>query len=102
MTQIELINKKTFCSYSIIFKYDYSLKPLEVIYVSVRPKWLPRSISNIIIAGVYYPGSSPKYAPTQASHTTLKRKSIIYCYSKYEDPLILLMGDFNDLVRRIS
>ena len=35
---------------------------LEVIYVSIRPKWLPRSISNIVLCGVYYPMNS-KYAP---------------------------------------
>ena len=38
---------------------------LEVIYVSIRPKWLPRSISNIVLCAVYYPGSSSKYAPPQ-------------------------------------
>ena len=38
-------------------------KHLEVIYISIRPKWLPRAISNIIICGVYYPGSDSEYAP---------------------------------------
>ena len=36
---------------------------LEVMYVSIRPKWLPRSISNIVVCAVYYPGSTSKYAP---------------------------------------
>ena len=36
---------------------------LEVIYVSIRPKWLPRTISNIVLCAVYYPESGSKYAP---------------------------------------
>ena len=52
---------------------------LEVIYVTVRPKWLPRSISNIIIVGVYYPGSSSKYAPPQEDLIQhLKEKSTVF------------------------
>ena len=73
---------------------------LEVIYVSVRPKWLPRTISNIIIAGVYYPGSSSKYAPPQEDLIHHLKEKVLYLYSKYADPLILLMGDFNDLVTK--
>ena len=34
-------------------------------YISIRPKWLPRSYSNIVICAVYYPGSTSKYAPPQ-------------------------------------
>ena len=73
---------------------------LEVIYVSVRPTWLPRSISNIIIAGVYYPGTSSKYAPPQEDLIQHLKEKVLYFYSKYADPLILLMGDFNDLVTK--
>ena len=64
---------------------------LEVIYVSVRPKWLPRTISNIIIVGVYYPGSSSKYAPPQEDLIQHLKEKVLYFYSKYADPLILLM-----------
>ena len=73
---------------------------LEVIYVNVRPKWLPRSISNIIVIGVYYPGSSSKYAPPQDDLIQHLKEKIHYFYSKYADPLIMLMGDFNDLVTK--
>ena len=38
-------------------------KHLEVMYISICPNWLPRAISNIIICGVYYPGSGSEYAP---------------------------------------
>ena len=38
---------------------------LEVHYISVRPPKLPRSISNIIVCGVYYPGSKSSHAPPQ-------------------------------------
>ena len=70
---------------------------LEVIYVSIRPKWLPRSISNIILCAVYYPGSGSKYAPPQEDLILHLNEKIHHFYSKYADPLILLMGDFNDL-----
>ena len=73
---------------------------LEVIYVSVRPKWLPRTISNIIIIGVYYPGTSSKYAPPQEDLIQHLKEKVLYFYSKYADPLILLMGDFSDLVTK--
>ena len=70
---------------------------LEVIYVSIRPKWLPRSISNIVLCGVYYPGSNSKYAPPQEDLILHLNEKIHHFYSKYANPLILLMGDFNDL-----
>ena len=37
---------------------------IESIWISLRPKWLPRAISTIIVAGVYYPGSGSPYAPS--------------------------------------
>ena len=70
---------------------------LEVIYVSIRPKWLPRSISNIVLCGVYYPRTGSKYAPPQEDLILHLNEKIHHFYSKYADPLILLMGDFNDL-----
>ena len=38
---------------------------IECLWISMRPKWLPRAISNIIVAGIYYPGSNSIYAPNQ-------------------------------------
>ena len=52
---------------------------LEVLYVSIRPHKLPRSISNIILCGVYYPGSKSDYAPPQETLILhLPRLSIIF------------------------
>ena len=58
---------------SIIVKNDIPVTRLninvpdhiECLWVSLRPKWLPRKISNIVVAGVYYPGSKSVYAPNQ-------------------------------------
>ena len=36
---------------------------IESIWLSTRPNWLPRNISVIIIAGIYYSGSHSTYAP---------------------------------------
>ena len=38
---------------------------LEVIYVSIRPKRLPRTVSNIVLCALYYPGLTSVYAPPQ-------------------------------------
>ena len=70
---------------------------LEVMYVSIRPKWLPRSISNIVVCAVYYPGSTSKYAPPQEDLILHLNETIHKFYVKYANPQILLLGDFNDL-----
>ena len=70
---------------------------LEVLWVSVRPKWLPRSVSNIIICGIYYPGSNSIYAPPQEELVTYLTESVQKFMNKYTSPLFMLMGDFNDM-----
>ena len=70
---------------------------IEALYISIRPPKLPRSISNIIICGLYYPGSKSIYAPPQDTITLHLAETIQSFYSKYACPLILLLGDFNDL-----
>ena len=70
---------------------------LEVLYVSIRPHKLPCSISNIVLCGVYYPGSTSKYAPPQEDLILHLTEAIQGFYNKYSCPLILLLGDFNDL-----
>ena len=44
---------------------------LEILYVSVRPSRLPRSVSNIVLCAVYYPGSKSIYTPAQEDIITL-------------------------------
>ena len=61
---------------------------LEVIFISIRPKWLPRSISNIVICAVYYPGSKSKYAPPQEDLKMHLNEQIHKFYSKYADPYV--------------
>ena len=70
---------------------------LECLWVSIRPKWLPRAISNIIICGIYYPGSGSVYAPPQDDLISYLIESVQKFVYKYSNPLFLLMGDFNDL-----
>ena len=70
---------------------------LECIWVTTRPNWLPRSVSNIIICGIYYPGSSSIYAPRQEDLIFHITTSVQYLKRKYENPLFFVMGDFNDL-----
>ena len=70
---------------------------LEVMYVNLCPNWLPRAISNIIICGVYYPGSTSLYAPNQDDLISHLIESVQSFYSRYSSPLIIMLGDFNDL-----
>ena len=67
---------------------------IETIWVSVRPNWLPRAISNIVVCGVYYPGHNSEYAPDQNDIKLHLTETIYYLNSKYTNPI---MGDFNDL-----
>ena len=70
---------------------------IETIWVSVRPNWLPRAISNIVVCGVYYLGHNSEYAPDQNDIILHLTETIYYLNSKYANPLFVIMGDFNDL-----
>ena len=71
---------------------------LEVMYVSIRPKRLPRSVSNIVLCALYYPGSTSKFSPPQDDLILHVIETIQNFYIKYANPLIILLGDFNDLI----
>ena len=70
---------------------------IEALWVSVRPNWLPRAISNIVVCGVYYPGHNSEYAPDQNDIILHLTETMHYLNSKYANPLFVIMGDFNDL-----
>ena len=70
---------------------------IEVLWISLRPKWLPRSISNIVVAGVYYPGINSIYAPNKDDIILHITESIHNLCKKYAKPLFFVLGDFNDL-----
>ena len=66
-------------------------------WISVRPNWLPRAISVIIVAGVYYPGSDSIYAPSPEDIILHLTETIHQLYQDYTNHLFVVMGDFNDL-----
>ena len=70
---------------------------IETIWISIRPKWLPRAISTIIVAGVYYPGSTSFYAPNQDDIILHITETVHLLSNKYVKPLFMIMGDFNNL-----
>ena len=70
---------------------------LECLWVTIRPKWLPRSVSNIIVCGIYYPGSNSIYAPCQDDLIFHITTTVHYLKRIYVSPLFLVVGDFNDL-----
>ena len=73
---------------------------IECIWVTIRPNWLPRSVSNIIVCGIYYPGLKSDYAPRQADIIFHISTTVQYLKREYANPLFLIMGDFNDLPTR--
>ena len=66
---------------------------LEIIWLAVRPGWLPRSISVIIVAAVYFP---PK---TLADTRDRLKEHIIttaqMLQTKYVNPGFVILGDLN-------
>ena len=70
---------------------------IEALWVSVRPNWLPRAFSNIVVCGVYYPRHRSEYAPDQSDIILHLTETMHHLSSKYANPLFVIMGDFNDL-----
>ena len=66
---------------------------LEVLWVSARPKWLPRQIGSLVICAVYLP---PKTATkTVQLLTNYLASTLVLLTKKYSNPLFMIMGDFN-------
>ena len=65
---------------------------IECIWVTIRPNWLPRTVSNIIVCGVYYPGSDSIYSPNQEDLIFHITTSVPYLKRKYENPLFFYYG----------
>ena len=65
---------------------------LEVKWVTVRPNWLPRAISSIIVCGVYYPGSGSTYAPSAEDLIFHISTTVQYLKRKYVNPLFFGHG----------
>ena len=70
---------------------------LECCWVRVKPIWLPRKFSTIIVCAVYYPGSTSNYAPPKEDIILHLTSNVLKLRTKYFNPLFFLMGDFNDL-----
>ena len=70
---------------------------IECMWLSLRPKKLPRSISIIIVACLYYPGTTSEYAPSQEDIIFYLTETVSLLSNEYEEPLFLIMGDLNDL-----
>ena len=70
---------------------------IECLWLSLRPKKLPRSISIIIVACLYYPGTTSDYAPNQEDIIFHLTETVHHLSKNYAKPLFLIMGDLNDL-----
>ena len=70
---------------------------IECLWLALRPKKLPRSISMIIVACLYYPGTTSDYAPSQEDIIFHLTETVHHLSDEYTKPLFLIMGDLNDL-----
>ena len=85
----------------ILIKNDIPASPiglevphdLEVLWVSARPRWLPRQISVLVICAVYLPTKAGTRTVQQLTdHLTT---SLMLLTKKFACPLFMIMGDFN-------
>ena len=70
---------------------------IETLWLSLRPHWLPREASAVIVAVVYYPGSNSIYAPNQEDIILHLTETVLRLKESYDRPLFVITGDFNDL-----
>ena len=66
---------------------------LEILWLAVRPAWLPRNISVIILAAVYFPPKSlAKTRDELIEHITATTRLL---QAKYDNPGFMILGDLN-------
>ena len=66
---------------------------LEIMWLALRPAWLPRSISVILMAAVYFPPDS--LADTRDRLIKHINTTAQLLQSRYSNPGLVLLGDFN-------
>ena len=78
--------------YSVLKDFEDESNILEVLWVKLRPTWLPRGVSNIVIGVVYYP-------PNAVNSTMLGylSKCLGDLESRYQNCRIFVLGDLNKL-----
>ena len=70
---------------------------LECLWISLRPFWLPRTFSAIVVCALYYPGSTSIYSPPKEDLIMHLINGVQTIKTRIVNPLFFLMGDFNDL-----
>merc|ERR1739842_214359 len=65
---------------------------IEILWLSLRPHWLPREVSVIIVAVVYYPGSTSDYVPPQEHIVTHLTETVLRLKEsqRYDRPLFVI------------
>ena len=66
---------------------------LEILWLAARPTWLPRNISVIILAAVYFPPKSPAHVRDHLiEHITTTTQLL---QTKHDRPGFMILGDLN-------
>ena len=74
---------------------DFESPSIESLWLSIRPCYLPRSISIILLAVIYLSTSAGAMENTELyDHIQLNVES---CLSRHPDALVMVTGDFNPI-----
>ncbi|XP_077578764.1 uncharacterized protein LOC144200462 [Stigmatopora nigra] len=74
----------------ITVKEQFCTRNIELVAVSIRPFYIPREFSHVIIITVYIPPSADAAVARELLHTTLSRLQ-----TSHPQSLLLISGDFN-------
>ncbi|XP_023808257.1 uncharacterized protein LOC111946947 [Oryzias latipes] len=74
----------------ITVKEQHCSKDIELVAVSVRPYYLPREFSHVLVVTVYIPPSADAAVACERVHSTVSQLQ-----TQHPQALILISGDFN-------
>lgn len=84
------VNKRWCCPGHVSVKKVLCCKDLELLAVSLRPYYLPRELSHVIVLCVYIPPSADASAACEKIHTVTARLQ-----TRHPDAFMVISGDFN-------
>ena len=73
--------------------YDFENFSIESLWISVRPDWLPRSISVILIANIYH--STSRNVEDNLELYNHVQSNVDLFLLDHPDALVMICGDFN-------
>ena len=94
---VVLINNKWCNSGHITVKDRICSPDIELLAVGLRPYYLPRELSHVVVVAVYIPPSANPTKACETAHSTISRLQ-----TNHPSALILISGDFNHVTLKKS